>query len=126
MCYFDESAEELPADFFSISNLNHRPIISVSALVGKKAEMEKGSLIELFIRIINNLAMPHSVWRNEDFIQAQGVHAELYFSLETYQIAKKRITRRQFFKLEVKKRTNKAIYRLWQFRYSQRYRHRHH
>lgn len=40
MCYFDESAEELPADFFSISNLNHRPIISVSALVGK-TEMEK-------------------------------------------------------------------------------------
>lgn len=101
MCYFDESAEELPADFFSISNLNHRPIISVSALVGKNGD-GKSSLIELFIRIINNLACHILSGENEDFIQAQGVHAELYFSLETYQIAKKRITRRQFFKLEVK------------------------
>ena len=84
MCYFDESAEELPADFF-----------------GKNGD-GKRSLIELFIRIINNLACHILSGENEDFIQAQGVHAELYFSLETYQIAKKRITRRQFFKLEVK------------------------
>lgn len=69
--------EPLADTFFSIDN-NEEPAINLQAIVGMNGD-GKSSLVEVIIRLINNLSCSYDMNPNEQLIYANGVKAELYF-----------------------------------------------
>ncbi len=69
----------LSDDFYWVKekNICKKPIISVSAVVGKNGE-GKSTLIELMIRLINNCALRYEMDPQKNLIRIEGVKAELY------------------------------------------------
>lgn len=82
----------LPYNFFAPSKRNEEkghPLINLNAIVGKNGD-GKSSLIELLIRIINNLSC--KVFKDdEEYIgqYVKGLYAKAYYALETYNIENK-------------------------------------
>lgn len=85
--YIGETDSHLPCEFFSIgdkANYSQSPLIHLNAIVGKNGD-GKSSLIELLMRIINNLS--NRIFTEAKDTQYEGyyienLHAELYYAIE--------------------------------------------
>lgn len=71
--------EPLTDTFFSIDD-NEELAINLQAIVGMNGD-GKSSLVEVIIRLINNLSCSYDMNPNEQLLYANGVKAELYFQL---------------------------------------------
>lgn len=67
----------LPNDFFSLEEKNNLTI-NLQAIVGKNGD-GKSTLVEVVIRLINNLSYSYQMNPNEQLLYVSGVRAELYF-----------------------------------------------
>lgn len=74
-----KDVKSVPADFYHVSDTS--PNISISAIVGKNGD-GKSSLIELIVRILNNVA--YAAYRdiNNTVMHVEGLRAELFFSID--------------------------------------------
>lgn len=74
-----KDVKSVPNDFYHVSDTS--PTISISAIVGKNGD-GKSSLIELIVRILNNVA--YAAYRdiNNTVMHVEGLRAELFFSID--------------------------------------------
>lgn len=74
-----KDVKSVPNDFYHVSDTS--PNISISAIVGKNGD-GKSSLIELIVRILNNVA--YAAYRdiNNTVMHVEGLRAELFFSID--------------------------------------------
>lgn len=70
--------ERLDDSFFDLEDKETTPNISISAVVGKNGD-GKSSLIEFFIRMVNNFACRNGLNPHGHLIYVKGVYGELYY-----------------------------------------------
>lgn len=74
-----KDVKSVPTDFYQVSGTSLS--ISISAIVGKNGD-GKSSLVELIVRILNNVA--YAAYRdvNNTVMHVEGLRAELFFSID--------------------------------------------
>lgn len=78
---------QLPCDFFHTGKMSansHTPLIYLNAIVGKNGD-GKSSLVELLMRIINNLSYKiFTIIQDQQYVgnYIDRLHAELYYAIE--------------------------------------------
>lgn len=79
------SAEGIvPNDFFRLDDESPRPVISISAIVGKNGD-GKSTIIEAIIRIVNNFAVKAGFLENqESLVMANNMFGVLFFEVNDY------------------------------------------
>ena len=72
----------LPDDFFDLSEKNSMGVeLNFSAIVGMNGD-GKSSLVELIIRLLNNVSISHGIGEKRTLQWINGVEAELYYLLD--------------------------------------------
>lgn len=76
-----KAVKSVPSDFYNTAETS--PNISISAIVGKNGD-GKSSLVELIVRILNNVI--YAAYRDikNTVMHVEGLRAELFFSIDDY------------------------------------------
>jgi hypothetical protein len=76
-----EDERRVPEDFFDYPPGGKHPHISISAIVGKNGD-GKSTIVELVIRIINNISAAAFKENQESLVNINGLHAELFYEID--------------------------------------------
>lgn len=71
----------IPKDFFSVSQNNTTPTISISAVVGKNGD-GKSSVVELLMRVLNNFSYASGYLKKHDYLfYVEKVYAQVFYAI---------------------------------------------